>query len=125
MKWKLGLLAAGIMVALLIMVVPAVQNQLTYGTFSTQGPPPRIEFCNRRYYPAGSIQSGNVVLSLVAHAGRNGVTRVGTTPSGMAILADYLSPSVRAVYNTNVCAMALWVRTGQDAYLPYTLSGGP
>ena len=119
-------LAACIVAAVLLAVgIPAMQNRLTYGTFSTQGPPPRVDYCGRRYYPGSSAESRSSVDAFLAKNGASGLTRVGTTPSGMPIVANVMSPATRAAYHTSVCTMGVWVQAGPDSYLPYGLSGGP
>ncbi len=47
------------------------------------------------------------------------VSTEGTTPAGMPVMADVMSPASRASYHTNVCTMAIWVKTGPDQYLAY------
>jgi len=87
-------LAAGVVAAVLLAVgIPAMQNRLTYGTFSTQGPPPRVDYCGRRYYPGSSAESRSSVDAFLAKNGASGLTRVGTTPSGMPIVANVMSPA--------------------------------
>jgi hypothetical protein len=108
------------------MVGPPIYNRLTYGTFSTSGPPPRIDWCGRRYIWSERVQSlfeVNVLLGGLNSQAR--LTQVGTTPSGLPIVARVMSPNERAKYHTDVCAMELWVKLGPDSYLLYGLSGGP
>jgi hypothetical protein len=118
-------LSAGIAAVLLAIGIPAMHNRLTYGTFSTEGPPPRVDYCGRRYYPGSPAESRSSVDAFLARNGLSGLTRVGTTPSGMPIVANVMSPATRASYHTNICTMGVWVQTGADSYLPYALSGGP
>ena len=119
-------LAAGIAAAVLLAIgIPAMHNRLTYGTFSTQGPPPRVDYCGRRYYPGSSAESRSSVDAFLARNGAGALTQVGTTPSGMPIVATVMSPATRAAYHTSVCTMGVWVQTGPDSYLAYGLSGGP
>ena len=118
-------LSAGIAAVVLAIGIPAVQNRLTYGTFSTEGPPPRVDYCDRRYYPGPPAKSRSSVDAFLARSALSGLTRVGTTPSGMLIVANVMSPATRASFHTNICTMDVWVQTGADRYLPYALSGGP
>jgi hypothetical protein len=111
-----GLFAAGVGAYAL---APAMRNQAMYGTVSTEGTPPLIRYCNRTYLPAAAPKSGSQVMEL------NILERIGTTPAGMPVMADVMSPASRASYHTNVCTMAIWVKTGPDQYLAYGLSGGP
>jgi len=111
-----GLVAVGVGVWAL---APAIRNQAMYGTMSTEGTPPLIRYCNRTYLPAPAAKSGRPTEML------NSAERIGTTPSGMPVIATVLSPASRAYLHTQVCTMAVWVETGSDEYLAYGLSGGP
>jgi hypothetical protein len=126
----IALIIVGIGGAALIVAIPAIGNRLAFGTFSTQGPPPRIDYCGRRYYPDSNfpnaaVESGRAVGAELSANGQTGLTRVGTTPSGMPILTNVMTPAVRASFHTSVCTMVVWVKTGPDQYLGYSLSGGP
>ena len=103
----------------------AINNRAKFGTFDTAGPPPRVDYCGRRYYPGGKTDSLAQVQAFLAQNGMDGLTRIDTAPSGMPIVTHIMSPQVRARYHTDVCTMEVWVQTGQDAYLAYGLSGGP
>ena len=119
-------LAAGIVAAVLLAVgIPAMQNRLTYGTFSTQGPPPRVDYCGRRYYPGSSAESRSSVDAFLAKNGASGLTRVGTTPSGMPVVANVMSPATRAAYHTSVCTMGVWSRRVPIATSRTVLAEGP
>lgn len=96
-----------------------------YGTFDTTGAPPRVDYCGRRYYPGRSIDTLVQVHNFLALNHLQGLTRIGTAPSGMPIVAYVAPPSVRAKFHTDVCAMEVWVRSGSDSYVGYGLSGGP
>jgi hypothetical protein len=119
-----GIAAVGIAAAA-PMAVTAIGNRLTYGTFETSGSPPRIDYCGRRYYPGDKTLTAAQVDTQLARNHLKGITRIATAPSGMPIMANVMSPAMRAQYHTNVCMMEVWVRTGPDSYLPYGLSGGP
>jgi hypothetical protein len=103
----------------------ALHNRAAFGTFDTSGAPPRVDYCGRRYYPGGNVDSLAQVNAFLALNKLYGITRIDTAPSGMPIVANVMSPAVRASYHTNVCSMSLWVQTGPDSYLGYGLSGGP
>src|SRR6266576_3045551 len=119
------LVAAGLLAGLAAVVAgalalaPAMRNQAMYGTVSTEGTPPLIRYCGRTYLPAPAAKSGRPTEML------NTAERIGTTPSGMPVIATVLSPASRASRHTQVCTMALAVETGSDEYLAYGLSGGP
>src|SRR2546428_2587622 len=96
--------------AALAAAVPAIGNRLAFGTFSTQGPPPRIDYCGRRYYPDSNfpnsaVETGRAVAAELSANGQAGLTRVGTTPSGMPVLANVMSPAAKASYHTIVWTM--------------------
>ena len=93
-----------------------------WGTFAPTGPPPRIEWCGRRYYP-GSHPLTAQQFSQLPEPRR--WARVLTTPSGDPVLAIPATAREKAAFHTDVCAMALVVRESPDRYFVYPLSGGP
>jgi hypothetical protein len=103
----------------------ALHNRDVFGTFDTSGAPPRVDYCGRRYYPGSSVDTLAQVNAFLASNKLHGITRIDTAPSGMPIVANVMSPDLRAHYHTSVCTMSLWVQTGPDSYLGYGLSGGP
>jgi hypothetical protein len=105
----------------------AIYNRVNFGTFYTAGAPPRIEYCGRRYYPGEPPRTDSLahVTAFLASNGLTGLTRIGTTPSGLPIVANAISPETMALYHTPVCTMEVWVQTGADSYVGYGLSGGP
>jgi len=120
----------GIALLAVLVVFPAIGRRLAFGTFSTEGPPPRIDYCGRRYYPDSNFpnsayESGSSVAQELSANGEAGLTRIGTTPSGMPILANIMTPAQRASFHTSVCTMVVWVQAVPDRYLAYGLSGGP
>ncbi len=128
----MAIVLALIGIALLVVVeaTPAIQRRLAYGTFSTQGPPPRIDYCGRRYYPDSNFpnsayESESAVAAELSANGQTGLTRIGTTPSGMPISANVMTAAQRASFHTGVCTMVVWVHVAPDRYLAYSLSGGP
>lgn len=102
-----------------------LESRLRYGTFDIASAPPRIDYCGRRYDAGNRTQTLAGVQTFLAENDLDGLTMIDTTPSGMPIVANVLSPEVRAQYHTDVCTMSLWVQTGPDSYVPYGLSGGP
>src|SRR6266513_1642521 len=98
-RWRhMAIVLALIGIALLVVVeaTPAIQRRLAYGTFSTQGPPPRIDYCGRRYYPDSNFpnsayESESAVAAELSANGQTGLTRIGTTPSGMPISANVMT----------------------------------
>ena len=55
----------------------------------------------------------------------SGLTRIGSTPSGLPMVTNVMSEETKAAHSTDVCAMEVWVQTGPDGYVGYGLSGGP
>ncbi len=110
--------SAPVVVAAFAVAPTAIQNRIAYGTFSISGPPPRVDFCGRRYYPAEPVttETGAEVA---------GATQVATAPSGLPIVARLLSAGEKSAFHTDVCTMEVWVQTGANSYVPYSLSGGP
>jgi len=123
--WLLALAGALVMVVSVPLAATAIHNRVTFGAFYTTGPPPRVDWCGRRYYPGTDAESLSSVEAFLAMNKQRGLTQIGSTPSGLRIVANVMPPAVRAAYHTNVCAMEVFVHTGPDRYLPYGLSGGP
>jgi len=128
-RWILRIgLIAGILiggVALAAGGYAAIHNQATFGTFYTTGAPPRIDWCGRRYYPGATDETLAEVHAFLAKNGLGGLTQVDSTPSGLPVVANVMSPAQRAANRTNICTMELWVKIGADRYRIYGLSGGP
>src|SRR2546430_14985809 len=102
-----GLVAVGIGA---LAVAPAMRNQSMYGTVSTKGTPPLIRYCGRTYLPAPAAKSGRPMEML------NSAEPIGTTPSGMPVIATLLSSASRAYLHTQVCTTAVWVHTRPPEY---------
>ena len=119
--------SATVAVAIFAVAPNLIHDRLAFGTIASAGPPPRVDYCGRRYYPADAPQAQTLaeVQASLAQNGLHGLTTVDTAPSGMPVVANVMSTETRASYHTNVCTMALWVKTGTDAYVGYSLSGGP
>ena len=103
----------------------AAVNRARFGTFDAVGPPPRVDWCGRRYYAGSTTDTLAQVKATLLLTSRPGLTQIDTAPSGMPIVADVMPPQMRAQNHTDVCAMEIWVQTGPNAYLGYGLSGGP
>jgi hypothetical protein len=105
----------------------AVHNLVVFGTISTSGAPPRVDYCGRRYYPSDTpvAMSRAQVDAFLAENGEQGLSRIDTAPSGLPVLANVMTPEERIAHHTTVCTMGVWVQTGPDSYVPYGLSGGP
>jgi hypothetical protein len=124
-RWLVALAGFLVIVVSVPLAATAVHNRLTFGTFSTSGPPPRVGWCGRTYLPGTSTESLAGVQAFLAENGHHGLTRIGSTPSGFTIVANVMTPAERAAFHTNICTMEVFVQTGPDQYLPYGLSGGP
>ena len=124
----LNLVILGVPAAILIAGASiATYNRVTFGTFYTTGAPLRIDYCGRTYYPGDTSRADSLahVTSFLASNRLTGLTRIGSTPSGMPIVANVMSPEQQASFHTDVCTMGVWVQTGADSYVVYGLSGGP
>lgn len=126
---RIWLAAGTVTVVLAALLTPrvatVVNNQAVYGTFDTSGPPPRVDYCGRRYFSTDRSMTADQVKADLVLNGLAGLSRIGTAPSGMPVVANVMPPAVRARYHTDVCTMEVWVQTGPDSYRPYVLSGGP
>ena len=122
-------LAAAIVVAAIVGVFgvasTAIHNRVVFGEFYSAGAPPRVDYCGRRYYPGDRTETLAKVQEFLALNEMKGLTRIDSTPSGMPIVTNVMSPGQKAYFQTDVCTMMLWVQTGPDAYVAYSLSGGP
>jgi hypothetical protein len=112
-------------IAMFAVAPTALHNRAMFGTFDTAGPPPRVDYCGRRYFPGSNTDSLAQVHVFLGLNKLHGLTQIDTAPSGMPIVTNLIPPEVRAEYHTSVCTMEVWVQTGPDAYLGYGLSGGP
>ena len=124
----IALVLVGVAAAILVAGASiATYNRVTFGTFYTAGAPPRINYCGRTYYPGDTSRADSLahVTSVLAANGQSGFTRIGSTPSGLPIVANVMSAETRASFHTDVCTMEVWVQTGADSYVGYGLSGGP
>ncbi len=120
------LIASAIVTVAVFAVAPiAVYDRVTFGTFNVAGPPARIDYCGRRYYPGTGTLTMPQVQTELARIGEDGLTEVGRTVTGQPIVTHVMPESERARDHTNICTMVLYVRTGPDSYVPYGLSGGP
>lgn len=111
-------------VAALALAYQEYSARTTYGTFwPAVGPPPRVDWCDRSYYPAPDPRP--VTLDRTRALANGPLQQVGTTPSGMPVLAAPLSDARKASYRSNVCAFVVFVKVSDDQFEPYVLSGGP
>jgi hypothetical protein len=113
--------------ALFAVAPTLIYNRVAYGTLAAWEAPTRVDYCGRRYYPAEERQPQTLaeVTSFLAENKMSGFTQVATAPWGRPVVANVMSPEIKAKYMTQVCSMEVWVKTGNDAYVPYALSGGP
>ena len=121
MRWELAASLAVVLLGLGLLYEGFVY--MNWGTlYPAEGPPPRIDWCGRRYYPGHDTITS---AELATEPGVGQVRQVATTPSGLSVLASPLSVQDQASHRTTVCAMAVYVKVQADSYLPYWLSGGP
>ena len=86
-RWRhVAIVPAILVIAFLtvLVVTPAIGRRLAFGTFSTKGPPPRIDYCGRRYYPDSNFPNAAYEFeSAVAAALSGGIgadSRAGSNP---------------------------------------------
>lgn len=122
-SWRWELVASFAVVLLGLGFLYEGYVYMSWGTLlPAEGPPPRVEWCGRRYYPGYDTVTP---AALATELGAGQLRQVASTPSGLTVLASPLSPQEQASHRTSVCAMAVYVRVQSDSYLPYWLSGGP
>jgi len=121
------LVASGVSVAIVAVAPNLIHNRLVFGTIATDGAPLRVDYCGRRYYPAEAPTAKTLaqVDAFLAQNRVHGLTAIDAAPSRMPVLANVMTLPEKARYHTDVCAMTLWVKTGSDAYVAYSLTGGP
>jgi hypothetical protein len=120
-RWQAALAVIGL--AAILAVASELSTYATWGTVRpSAGPPPRIDWCGRRYYPSSRAISAEQVAT-VPDGSR--LRAVASTPSGEPVLAAPMTAVQQSSYHTNICAMAVYVKVSADSYLPYGLSGGP
>lgn len=120
--------AAAALIPLLSFALLEYVNRIDYGTLNLSGPPPRIDWCDRRYYPAPvdftrteAVQHSEVSPGWTASA--FGV--VGRTPSGLDFYARITDGRDRFAGPLLPCSMAVFLQIAPDRFRPYGLSGGP
>src|SRR5437016_2966931 len=109
-RWRhiaIGFALVGIILLAVVVMTPPIERRLAFGTFSTDGPPPRIDYCGRRYYPDSKFpnsayESGSSVAQALSANREARLSRIGTTPSGMPILANVMTPAQRVSFRTSV-----------------------
>lgn len=98
----------------------AVNSRTDYGTFAFWGVPERIDYCERRYYPALQDVTGTPEQFTASLGGERQWRTVGHTYSRRPIYAVVtLDP------DRTVCTMDLYVATGTNRYRHFGLSGSP
>src|SRR5437867_11682555 len=98
-RWRhVAIVPAILVIAFLtvLVVTPAIGRRLAFGTFSTEGRPPRIDYCGRRYYhdsnlPYSAYAPGRSAAPALSAYRATGLTRTSTTPSGMPIFANIMT----------------------------------
>ena len=117
--------AAGTGVTLLLVAVGGltVWYRATYHTWPGLGVPAAVHWCGRDY--SGGIAGPQTWAQVTAQA-PVAVRAVGYYPPlgpGRLLLADTGVATNRPT--GQLCAMAVYLRTGPDRYQAYTLEGGP
>jgi hypothetical protein len=93
----------------------------TYNVFPGQSADSRVHWCNRDYdsdgVPPQSLRQ--------IEAGATSPVQVVENYPPLALHRDQLLAEIYPGPHTYSCAVAVYLRTGQDRYAGYELSGGP
>ena len=122
MRWR-NAAGTGVTVLLIAAGGLAVWYRATYHMWPGLSVPTEVHWCGRDY--AGGLAAPQTWAQLTAQAPVT-VRAVGYYPPlgpGRLLLADTGGGTGRPA--GQVCAMAVYVRTGPGHYQPYTLEGGP
>lgn len=112
-----------------VLVVATVAYRLAYGTWWQA--PERITYCDRTYMAGPHGLTLAAVRARESHTALPGdepypVVTIGKTPPlvGAEMLAA-VTPEAQRQKLGVPCAMGIYLKTGDDAYTAYGLSGGP
>jgi hypothetical protein len=120
------LLATALVVALVIAVLFTGWYRARFHAWPWPSSlPDRVTYCDRHYTgpgrPVTQAEAGARENGAIRDVGHNGVGGLG-----QAIYANPLSEQARAATAPPLpCAMVVYLRTTDDRYAPYVLSGGP
>jgi len=124
-RWATAVLA----LTAVLLIAGTFAYRYTYGSWWQA--PQRIPYCGRTYMPGTPDLSLAEIRQAVSQTGLPGgapgpLVSIGKTPPvvGADMLAA-VTPEARRQQLGIPCAMALYLKTGDDQYRAYGLSGGP
>jgi hypothetical protein len=118
-------------VAALVLTFAAtsVASRVAYGTLAWWSDPHRISWCGRQYLPAAGPALTRTAVeqrgSLAGAATYSLVTVTKVPPVVGRPLVAPVTPTAILDRTQSPCATVVYLQTGDDAYRPYVLSGGP
>ena len=98
-------------------------NRIAYGSWAP--PPSRVDYCSRRYLPAGHVNLAQIRASLAKDEGSGPFQQVGVDGWGEPYFARVYDDATKRRFGTNLCTFDVFVLVGSDDYVQYKLSGGP
>lgn len=110
---------AVVVVALAFPAALAMKSRSEFGTFAFWSYPLRIDYCERRYYPSGTVMGTPRGFRAEVTAPARWRT-VGHTVTRRAIQAVVISRRI-----SPTCTMDLYIESGRNRYRRYGISGGP
>lgn len=122
-------------VLLAVVVVPvaglallSIHSRLAFGVWDPGSRPTRISYCGRTYDVAANstVWTRERATGGTDPGAQAAWSQVGRTDAFVPYYAMVVPDSVRQRVSPGLpCSMAVYLRLGDDAYLPYGLSGGP
>jgi hypothetical protein len=106
----------------------SIHSRLAFGVWDPWSNPTRISYCGRTYDVAasGTLWARERATSGTDPGFRAAWSEVGRTDAFAPYYAMVVPDPVRQRFSPPLpCTMAVYLRLGDDAYLPYGLSGGP
>lgn len=106
----------------------SIHSRLSFGVWDPTSQPNRIEYCGRTYNltTSGTVWSRERATSASDASFEAAWSEVGRTDTFVPYYAMVVPDPVRLRVSPPLpCTMAVYLRLGDDVYLPYGLSGGP
>ncbi|HEY9288106.1 MAG TPA: hypothetical protein VIT43_08810 [Candidatus Dormibacteraeota bacterium] len=125
-----GAILIGLVLAVLVLEGRSLYSRAIYGTWDPSALPTRIDYCDRRYYPASppTQVTQNSVDQTGNAFGAFPIRQIGATLAGKPIVAKPLPETVRRQFPNGPilpCTMVVYVKVGANEYVPYGIAGGP
>lgn len=115
--------ARGVILLVAAASVATLWYRATYHMWPGQGVPPVVRWCGRDYQAGASGPQTWAQITARAPVAIRAVGHYPPVGPGHPLLADTGPASRRSP--GEVCAMAVYLRTGPDRYQAYALEGGP